>query len=182
MFSKNLLRKKFLKKKKKYFDVKPNFFKPILRLIKKNKKKIIYLSIYYPSNFEVDSLQIFQLNLPKKLKILLPVLKKNKSMLFHNWENKDILLINKFGMLEPALLSQHKIPDVMLIPLLAYDRKKNRLGYGGGYYDRYLNKFLKKNNNILTVGIAFSFQKHHKIPTNKEDVKLKYILTEKGYL
>ena len=65
-------------------------------------------------------------------------------MLFHNWENKDILLINKFGMLEPALLSQHKIPDVMLIPLLAYDRKKNRLGYGGGYYDRYLNKFLKK--------------------------------------
>ena len=60
--------------------------------------------------------------------------------------------------------------------------EKNRLGYGGGYYDRYLNKFLKKNNNILTVGIAFSFQKHHKIPTNKEDVKLKYILTEKGYL
>ena len=52
------------------------------------------------------------------------MLKKNKSMLFHNWENKDILLINKFGMLEPALLSQHKIPDVMLIPLLAYDRKK----------------------------------------------------------
>ena len=83
-------------------------------------------------------------------------------------------------MLEPALLSSHTVPDIMLVPLLAYDNQNNRLGYGGGFYDRYLNKYLKTNNNILTIGIAFSFQKHHKLPVSNNDVKLNYILTEKG--
>ena len=82
--------------------------------------------------------------------------------------------------LEPALLSTHIVPDIMLVPLLAYDNQNNRLGYGGGFYDRYLKKYLKTNKNILTIGIAFSFQKHHKIPVSKNDVKLNYILTEKG--
>ena len=103
-------------------------------------------------------------------------------MYFYPWNYKDVLKINKFGMLEPALLLNHKIPEIMLVPLLAFDNKKNRLGYGGGFYDRYLNKFLKKNTNIVTVGVAFSFQRYHKLPTNKDDVKLKYILTEKGLL
>ena len=54
--------------------------------------------------------------------------------------------------------------------------KKYRLGYGKGFYDRYLKIF----KNILTVGVAFSFQKHHKLPINNKDMKLNYILTEKG--
>ena len=184
MLNKNSLRKKFLiLRKKRYFEIKPEFFNPIINLITKKKKgKTIYLSSYYPSNFEVNVLKIFELNLSKKIKILLPVIKGNKSMYFYPWKNKDILQINKFGMLEPALLSKHKIPDIMLIPLLAFDNFNNRLGYGGGYYDRYLNKFLKKNSNIITVGIAFSFQRYHKLPINAEDIKLKYILTEKGFL
>ena len=54
-------------------------------------------------------------------------------------EKKDVLKINKFGMLEPALLNSKLIvPNIMLVPLLAYDNQKNRLGYGGGFYDRYL--------------------------------------------
>ena len=67
----------------------------------------------------------------------------------------------------------------MLVPILAFDKNKHRLGYGKGYYDRYLNKYLKLKN-ILTVGVAFSFQRHHKLPINKKDVKLNYIITEKG--
>ena len=103
-------------------------------------------------------------------------------MRFHEWERNNVLQINKFGMLEPAILSNHIIPDIMLVPLLAYDNLNNRLGYGGGFYDRYLNKYLKSNNNILTIGIAFSFQKYHKLPVSIKDVKLNYILTEKGIL
>ena len=68
----------------------------------------------------------------------------------------------------------------MLVPLLAFDSKKNRLGYGGGYYDRYLNRYLKKNKNLLTIGVAFSFQEHNKLPISNSDVKLNYVLTEKG--
>ncbi len=68
----------------------------------------------------------------------------------------------------------------MLVPLLAYDNKNYRLGYGGGFYDKFLNKYLKTNNKILTIGVAFSFQKYNKLPINRNDVKLDFILTEKG--
>ena len=53
------------------------------------------------------------------------------------------------------------------------------MGYGGGYYDRYLNKLPKKIKNLLTIGLAFSFQEHNKIPISNSDVKLNYVLTEK---
>jgi 5-formyltetrahydrofolate cyclo-ligase len=64
--------------------------------------------------------------------------------------------------------------------LLVFDKKKYRLGYGKGFYDRYLNKYLKAFKNIFTVGVAFSFQKYNKLPINDKDVQLNYILTEKG--
>ncbi len=69
---------------------------------------------------------------------------------------------------------------MILIPLIAYDKYKNRLGYGKGFYDRYLDGGLNKRRKILTIGVAFSFQKYKKIPVTKMDVKLDYILTEKG--
>ena len=82
-------------------------------------------------------------------------------------------------MLEPSN-TRSKIPNVMLVPILAFDKNKNRLGYGKGFYDHYLNKYLKQFKDILTVGVAFSFQKYHKLPTNHNDVKLDYIITEQG--
>ena len=182
MQNKDRLRKKyFFARKKKYFEIKPSFFNPLIRLIKKKyKKKHVSLSSYYPASFEVNVLKLFETAIINKLKILLPVLVGNNAMHFYEWEKNDVLQINQFGMLEPALLSRHIVPDIMLVPLLAYDNQNNRLGYGGGFYDRYLNKYLKTHNNILTIGIAFSFQKHHKLPVSNNDVKLNYILTEKG--
>ena len=100
-------------------------------------------------------------------------------MSFSPWKKNHVLLVNKFGILEP-IKTTFKIPNIILVPILAFDRNKYRLGYGKGYYDRYLNKYLKKFSNILTVGVAFSFQKYHKLPIDNNDVKLNYILTEKG--
>jgi len=179
---KDRLRKKyFFIRKKKYFEIKPSFFNPLIKLIKKKyKKKNVNLSSYYPTSFEANVLKLFETNIVNKLKTFLPVLTGNNVMHFYKWKKNNVLQINQFGMLEPALLSDHIVPDIMLVPLLAYDNQNNRLGYGGGFYDRYLNKYLKKHNNILTIGIAFSFQKHHKLPVLNNDVKLNYILTEKG--
>ena len=111
--------------------------------------------------------------------ILLPIIKENNKMDFFSWKKNNALLVNKFGIIEPVK-TQIKIPNLLLVPILAFDRNKYRLGYGKGFYDRYINKNLKKFNNILTVGVAFSFQKHHKLPRDKTDVKLNYVLTEKG--
>ena len=101
-------------------------------------------------------------------------------MNFIVWKYLDPLRVNKFGMLEPCPSKKTMVPDFMLVPLLAFDKNNNRLGYGKGFYDKFLNKFLKNKKKITTIGIAFSFQKYNKLPVSYLDVKLDYILTEKG--
>ena len=61
---------------------------------------------------------------------------------------------------------------------MAYDKNLNRIGYGGGFYDRYIKK-LKKIKKVITIGLAYSFQKVKKIPINKYDIKLDFVITEK---
>jgi len=181
MLQKTQLRKKYLTlRKKKYFDVDKNFFLPLLKLIRsKLKKKIIKIALYYPSNFELNVLKIIEFNNILAQDILLPVIDKNNHMNFFSWKKNDVLFINKFGILEPTK-AQVKVPDIILVPILAFDKNKYRLGYGKGFYDRYLNKYFKQFKNILTVGVAFSFQRHHKLPVNQNDAKLNFIITEKG--
>jgi 5-formyltetrahydrofolate cyclo-ligase len=181
MHQKNQLRKKYFNlRKKKHFDIEKIFFLPLLNLIHlKIKKKSIKIALYYPSNYELNVLKLLEFNYFLKQDILLPVVDKNNFMNFFPWKKNDILFVNQFGILEPVK-SKAKVPDLILVPLLAFDKKKYRLGYGKGYYDRYLNKHIKRFKNILTVGIAFSFQRHHKLPINKKDVKLDFIITEKG--
>ena len=181
MHQKTRLRKKFLNlRKKKYYDINKRYFLPLLRLLRlrfKNKK--IKIALYFPSNFELDVLKILEFNNIYANDILLPIIEKNNVMNFFPWKKNDVLFVNQFGILEP-IKTVAKIPDVMLVPVLAYDKHKFRLGYGKGFYDRYLNKFLIKSKNILTVGVAFSFQKYHKLPINRNDVRLDLILTKKG--
>ena len=181
MLQKTQLRKKYLTlRKKKYFDVDKNFFLPLLKLIRsKLNKKIIKIALYYPSNFELNVFKIIEFNNILAQDILLPVIDKNNHMNFFSWKKNDVLFINKFGILEPTK-AQVKVPDIILVPILAFDKNKYRLGYGKGFYDRYLNKYFKQFKNILTVGVAFSFQRHHKLPVNQNDAKLNFIITEKG--
>ena len=181
MQQKNQLRKKyFYLRKKKYHDIDKVIFIPLLKLIRSRlKKNFIKIALYYPSNFELNVLKLLEFKSILAQNILLPVINKNNLMNFFPWKRNEVLFVNKFGILEPSK-SKTKIPDVMLVPLLAFDKNKYRLGYGKGFYDRYLNKYLKQFKNILTVGVAFSFQKHHKLPINKNDVKLDFIITEKG--
>ena len=175
------LRKKYLNlRKKKYYDVNKEFFLPLLKLIKsRSKKKLLNIGFYYPSSFEVNVLKFLELNNILLHNILLPVIDKKNLMNFFSWRKNDVLFVNKFGILEPAK-AQSNVPNIILVPLLAFDKNKYRLGYGKGFYDRYLNKYLKRFKNILTVGVAFSFQKHHNLPVNQNDVKLDLIITEKG--
>ncbi len=175
MSSKETLRRKYsLIRKHRYFEVQERFFAPLIKVIK--KKNIKNIAIYYPSNHEVSTIKLFKvLNNSKGFSTLLPSL-SNGTMKFVKWNLFDPLKVNNFGFLDPVSRTVIHRPDLIIVPLLAYDKFKNRLGYGKGYYD----KFLRKNKNILTIGLAFSFQKFNKIKASKFDVKLNYILTEKG--
>ena len=181
MSQKKILRKKYYHlRKKNYYEIDRKFFFPLFRLIKTNfEKKDLKLALYYPSNFELNVLKFLENNYIKNKNVLLPAIERKNNMNFYSWEKNQALIVNQFGMLEPNK-TKIKIPNLMLIPILAFDKHKYRLGYGKGFYDRYLNKYLKKFKNIVTVGVAFSFQKHHKLPRDKNDVRLDYILTEKG--
>ena len=99
---------------------------------------------------------------------------------FFEWSHKDPLFISKTGIPEP--ISKKKIiPEILLVPLVAFNKYKFRLGYGGGYYDRYIEK-LSNKKNLLKIGIAHSCQKINRVPINNYDKKLDLIITEKYVL
>ena len=178
--NKSEIRKKILKKRKEnYFknlSINKNKFLKFLKNIKLNNKII---GGYYPYNYEIDILEILKLLEKKNYKISLPKIYKKNQMNFFEWSFDDPLSINKYGIPEP--ISKKIIhPDVLIIPLVAFDNELNRLGYGGGYYDRYLAKSFKKKR-IIKIGIAYSFQKLNKIPINKYDIRLDYIITEEKF-
>ena len=176
--SKIKLRKKFLIHRKNNFknsNINFSLLNKILKKFKITKNKRI--GAYYPINYEIECFKII-----KKLEILghkisLPVIRNKNKMDFFEWSFNDPLRVSKIGIPEPHN-TKKVYPDVLLVPLVAFDRYNYRLGYGGGYYDRYIKKIsiIKK---IVTIGLAFSFQKIYKIPINETDEKLDFILTEK---
>jgi len=183
-YDKSYLRKKFISlRKKKFFDKKKFNFNLIFKLIKKHfdKKKII-IAGYYPSYYEVDILNFLEQASKKNFRIALPVIRSENSMIFRPWFFKDPLYVSNFGTLEPKNLKQKIIPDLIIVPLVAFDRQLNRIGYGKGYYDRCLRKIVKNKNKIVSVGVAYSFQQCSKVPVNKNDFKLDYIFTERGII
>jgi len=178
---KSYLRKKsLLIRKENYSKVKKFNFNLIFKLIKKNfLNKKISIASYYPSNYEVDTLSFIEQASKRNFKILLPVIRPLGKMSFKRWKYKDPLYVSAFGTLEPVNSQKEIIPDLVMVPLVAFDSHLNRLGYGKGYYDRILEKINLTKKKTIFLGIAYSFQKCEKIPINKNDVKLDYIFTEK---
>jgi len=147
------------------------------------KKKNFNLKIiggYYPSNSEIDDLEILNYFYKKGSTISLPKIKKKSQMEFYEWYKNDLLVINNYGIPEPVI-TNIVYPDILFVPLVAFDEELNRLGYGGGFYDRYIQK-ISKIKKIVKVGLAFSFQKLKNIPTSKHDKKLDIIITEKDII
>ena len=179
--NKSQIRNKIIKIRKKKFNKDLNInlgkFISFLKIDKLNFKSI---GGYYPSNYEIDDLDILDLLEKKNFKVSLPIIKKDNQMNFYSWSRNDPLKINKFGIPEPVS-SKIFYPDILLVPLVAYDVSLNRLGYGGGYYDRYIEK-IEKVKKVVKIGLAFSFQKITSIPINQYDKRLDFIVTEKEIL
>ena len=175
---KSKLRKKILKVREKINkkNIQINFkqFIKILKIEKINKKII---GGYYPVNFEIDDLALLRKFEKNRFVISLPVISKNFQMDYYKWTSSDPLRINKYGIPEPEI-KNIVYPDILLIPLVAFDKNLNRLGYGGGYYDRLIKK-LSKKKKIIKIGLAFSIQEIDKVPINVYDQKLDYIVTNK---
>ncbi len=178
--NKSEIRKKIFKiRKEKNFRNLIIDFQNIIRIIKKAKNSGKIIGGYYPYNYEIDVIKILEKLEKLNYLITLPKIKKNFQMNFFRWSVKDPLSINEYGIPEPVT-NKSEYPDILLVPIVAYDKNLNRVGYGGGFYDRYINK-INRRKKTIKIGLAYSFQEVKKISTNKYDMKLDFIVTEKGF-
>ena len=159
--NKSQIRKKILRiRKQKKTKIKFIFnFDLILNILKRKNVSGKIIGGYYPYNYEVDILEILEKFEKKNFIITLPKIKKNSQMNFYQWSINDPLAINKFGIPEP-ISKMVKHPDVLLVPLVAFDKNFNRIGYGGGFYDRYIKKIKKKKESSYNwICLLFSKSK-----------------------
>lgn len=126
--------------------------------------------LYYPKNNEVDVLPLFK-RYKRDKTLLLPVTHRDR-MTAHPYEGNDKMHRGKFGIPEPTTPEFQGKIDVIIVPAVAFDRAGNRLGRGGGYYDR----FLKKQPHATLIGVGYDFQLVDEVPVRKHDQKVHRII------
>lgn len=138
------------------------------------------VAAYYPMGSEIDSLRLLATLQINGIQIALPVLwKEGEAMEFRSYKLGDTLEEGLHNTLQPKADAKVLKPEILIIPLIAFDEKGNRLGQGGGYYDRTLAD-IRAKRKVLAIGLAFDGQKTKSIPAEDFDQPLDGVLTEKG--
>jgi 5-formyltetrahydrofolate cyclo-ligase len=136
------------------------------------------VSGYSPIRSEIDPVPLMRALGSKGARLALPaVMARGKSLAFRAWSAGDRLMLGPLGILEPSPAAAELIPDVMLVPLAAFDRAGHRIGYGAGHYDFTL-AHVRKVKPIVAIGVAFAVQEIEAVPALPHDVALDYVLTE----
>ncbi len=138
------------------------------------------VALYWPMKSEFDARYIIDDLIKRGISVALPIAHKTtREMTFSKWDGKSDLTKGDFGIMVPAKQDVVE-PDIVVVPMLAFDMKGNRLGRGAGHYDTTLAA-LRKKRNILAVGVAFSAQAVlFALPIEDHDQKLDMIITPKG--
>ena len=100
-------------------------------------------------------------------------------LVFRAWKLGDPLVVGRFNIPEPDDKARERRPDLVLVPLLAFDASGQRLGYGAGYYDRYL-RAARSKRTISAIGIAYAGQELTELPHEESDEALDAVVTEAG--
>ncbi len=138
------------------------------------------VAAYWPIGNEIDVRFLIDDLIKADVTVALPITRKDsREMSFSLWDGKGDLIKGAFGAFVPPK-EQLVEPDIVLVPMLAFDRKGNRLGRGGGHYDATLAA-LRKKRNILAVGVAYAAQAVlFNLPMEEHDQKMDMILTPQG--
>ena len=172
----SIIRKNLFNKIKNSFNIKifDEFFKKI------NLENIRVVSSFKSINSEISTEDLNFLILKKNKILCLPVIiDKEGPLTFKKFNNNIELIEGYMNIKEPPVQNEILNPDLIFVPCLAFDNNGFRLGYGGGYYDKTLSQYKKNNINFISVGFAFDDQKVDNVPTDKFDIKLDYVITEK---
>lgn len=137
------------------------------------------ISSYYQRGSEMDMTALNQALVDAGYELALPVvLGRGHPLAFRRYRPGDPLVKGVLEVMEPASSAPVVVPRILFVPLLAFDRKGNRLGYGGGYYDRTVALF-RREGVIQAIGVAFAGQETDATPVGGTDAPLDWIVTEK---
>jgi 5-formyltetrahydrofolate cyclo-ligase len=137
------------------------------------------ISGFMPLKSEINPLPLLQKLAETGARLALPAIAgRGKPLIMRAWEFGAPLDRGQWGIREPKPDAPEVEPDILLVPLLAFDRAGYRLGYGAGYYDMTIHR-LRALKPITAVGIAFAAQEVPKIPTTPRDERLDLVLTER---
>lgn len=146
----------------------------------KNAQNIM---IFMDMKNEVRITKLIELYPEKNFFISKIVNSKNREMKINKY-NENELVLHKFGYYESSSddFYDEKILDIVVVPALAFDSSKNRIGFGGGYYDTFLNKVRGKNKNTLFIGVCYDFQMIEEVPIEGHDITLDLVINESEVL
>jgi 5-formyltetrahydrofolate cyclo-ligase len=136
------------------------------------------VSGYWPIRNEVDPIPLMRRLEAAGAQLALPVIVGREAPLaFRAWTAETQLLRGQLGIMEPSPLAAVVIPDILLVPLAAFDRAGHRIGYGAGHYDRSFAQ-LRAAKAVVAIGLAYALQEIPEVPASAHDAALDYVLTE----
>ncbi len=135
---------------------------------------------YWPIRSEADPRPLLEVAAEAGASIGLPVLEGTLHLRFRRWDGDPVLIPVGFGTMGPRPEQPEVEPDVIMLPLAAFDANGHRLGYGRGHYDRTIARLVAAGAKPLLIGIAFSAQEVERIPNEPHDIALDMIVTEDG--
>ena len=136
------------------------------------------VSGFWPIGSEIDPRPLMRAARQQGARLALPVITpRGQPLKFRRWTDETPLARSQFGIMEPSPGAPDVAPDILLVPLAAFDRAGHRIGYGAGYYDFTLAK-LRKIKPVVAVGLAFASQEITSVPATPHDARLDFMLTE----
>jgi 5-formyltetrahydrofolate cyclo-ligase len=138
------------------------------------------VSAFWPLPDELDTRPLIKALATRGHRIGLPVvIKRGQPLLFRLWTPDTELVQGNFRVMTPPPSAPEVTPSLLIVPLLAFDRAGFRLGYGGGFYDRTLQKLRGANGDLLAAGVALAAQEVPAVPRDDTDQPLDWIVTER---
>ena len=144
------------------------------------RKKRWQIALYHPLHSELDSLPLARFLSENRVRLSLPVIMvREEPMIFRPWQIDELLVSAVHKIKVPPNKGLSATPELIIVPLLAFDKNGYRLGYGGGYYDRTL-EYIRRDRRVIAMGLSYELQEVDAIPAGPHDQYLDYVLTPSG--
>ena len=173
-----LIQKRNLIKKNSTQEFNLSVFKQLIEIIEFDKVKSVgsFMSV----RSEISTIELNKKIVEMNKTLVFPVIEQHsEELIFKTLDTNNNFKLGKFNIPEPTKDNKEMIPQLFFVPCLGFDLSGYRIGYGGGFYDKTFAKLKKLNLVFYTVGFAFEKQKQNKLPIEKYDYKLDFVLTEK---